>query len=42
MPNSGDYKHNVLRESNVIAGHNSYHIGEPGILHRVVGLWAED
>ena len=32
LPNSGKYEHNVLREINIIASHNSYHTGEFGIL----------
>ena len=39
LPNSGDYKHNILREINVIAAHNAYHIGELGILRQVVENW---
>lgn len=41
LPNSGEYAHNVLREINVVASHNSYHIGELGILRGVMGLWDE-
>ena len=39
LPNSGQYKHNVLREVNIIANHNAYHTGEFGILRQVMGLW---
>jgi hypothetical protein len=39
LPNSGEHGHNVLREINVIAAHNAYHIGELGILRQVAQLW---
>jgi hypothetical protein len=39
LPNSGKYQHNILREINIIANHNAYHIGELGILRQVMGLW---
>lgn len=39
LPNSGDHQHNVLREINIIAGHNAYHTGELGVLRQVMGLW---
>lgn len=39
LPNSGDYKHNILREMNIIASHNAYHTGELGALRGVMGLW---
>ena len=39
LPNSGKYQHNILREINVIASHNAYHIGELGIVRQVLGLW---
>ncbi len=41
LPNSGEYQHNILREINIIANHNAYHIGELGILRQVMGLWPE-
>lgn len=31
--------HTILREINIIATHNAYHIGEMGILRGVMGLW---
>lgn len=31
--------HTILREINVVATHNAYHIGEMGILRQVMGLW---
>lgn len=31
--------HTILREINIIATHNAYHIGELGILRQVMGLW---
>jgi hypothetical protein len=31
LPNSGEYRHTILREINIIATHNSYHIGELAI-----------
>jgi hypothetical protein len=31
--------HTILREINIIATHNAYHIGELGILRGVMGLW---
>lgn len=40
LPNSGDHRHNILREINIIASHNAYHTGELGVLRQVLGLWA--
>jgi hypothetical protein len=40
LPNSGEYRHNILREINIIASHNAYHTGELGILRNVMGLWS--
>ncbi len=40
LPNSGKYRHNILREINIIAGHNAYHTGELGILRQIMGLWS--
>lgn len=31
--------HNIVREINIVAAHNAYHIGELGILRQVMGLW---
>ncbi|MAU10766.1 MAG: hypothetical protein CL607_13160 [Anaerolineaceae bacterium] len=31
--------HTILREINIVATHNAYHIGEMGILRAVMGLW---
>lgn len=31
--------HTILREINIVATHNAYHIGELGILRGVMGLW---
>lgn len=42
LPNSGEYRHNILREINVVAGHNAYHIGELGILRGVMDLWPRE
>ena len=39
LPNSGKDQHNILREINIVASHNSYHTGELGILRGVMGLW---
>lgn len=39
LPNSGEYRHHILREINIIAGHNAYHTGELGILRQIMGLW---
>lgn len=39
LPNSGPHRHNIVREINIIAGHNAYHTGEFGILRRVMNLW---
>jgi hypothetical protein len=39
LPNSGEHKHNILREINIIASHNAYHTGELGVLRQVMGLW---
>ena len=38
LPNSGDRRHNLVREINIIANHNAYHTGELGILRQVMGL----
>jgi hypothetical protein len=35
----GEPGHNILREMNVVASHNAYHIGELAILRQVMGLW---
>ena len=32
--------HTILREINIVATHNAYHIGEFGILRGVMGLWS--
>ena len=40
LPNSGEHRHSILREINIIATHNAYHTGELGILRSVLGLWA--
>jgi hypothetical protein len=39
LPNSGEHRHNIVREINVIANHNAYHTGELGIVRQVMGLW---
>ncbi len=39
LPNSGEHRHNILRETNIVANHNAYHTGELGILRQVMGLW---
>lgn len=39
LANSGAYQHTIVREIQVIAAHNSYHIGELGILRQLMGLW---
>jgi hypothetical protein len=39
LPNSGEYRHNIVREINIIAAHNAYHTGELAILRQVMGLW---
>jgi len=39
LPNSGEHRHNIVREINIIASHNAYHTGETGILRHVMGLW---
>jgi hypothetical protein len=41
LPNSGEHKHNILREINIIASHNAYHTGELGVLRQLLGLWGE-
>lgn len=38
LPNSGERRHTIVREINVIASHNAYHTGELGILRQVMGL----
>jgi hypothetical protein len=42
LQNSGEYRHTVLREINIIASHNAYHTGELGVLRQVAGLWPSD
>ena len=39
LPNSGEHRHNILREINIIASHNAYHTGELASLRGVMGLW---
>jgi hypothetical protein len=41
LPNSGEHRHNILREINIIASHNAYHTGELAILRGVMGLWRQ-
>ena len=38
--NSGKYRHNILREINIMASHNAYHTGEIGVLRQVMRLWS--
>lgn len=40
LPNSGEHRHNIVREINVIANHNAYHTGELAILRQVMQLWS--
>lgn len=42
LPNSGEHRHNILREINIIACHNAYHIGELAILRGVMELWPKE
>lgn len=35
----GAQGHNIVREINIVATHNAYHVGEFGILRQVMGLW---
>ena len=35
----GQPGHSILREAIIVAQHNSYHIGEFGILRATLGLW---
>ncbi|MEA4910328.1 MAG: DinB family protein [Anaerolineaceae bacterium] len=39
LPNSGESRHSILREINVIADHTAYHTGEFAILRGAMGLW---
>jgi hypothetical protein len=39
IPHGWEDDHSILREVLVVASHNSYHIGEFGILRQVMGLW---
>ena len=39
LPNSGEHRHNILREINIIASHNAYHTGELAIMRQVMELW---
>ena len=39
LPNSGEYRHNILREIHIVASHNAYHTGELGSLRQIMGLW---
>jgi hypothetical protein len=39
IPHGWSKDHNVIREVLVAAGHNSYHIGELGILRQQMALW---
>jgi hypothetical protein len=41
LPNSGKYRHNIVREIHIIASHNAYHTGELGILRQVMYLWPD-
>ncbi|MHB1134017.1 MAG: DinB family protein [Chloroflexota bacterium] len=42
LPNSGEHRHHVLREINIIASHNAYHTGELAGLRGVMGLWSQE
>jgi hypothetical protein len=42
LPNSGEHQHNILREINIVASHNAYHIGEFAILRQIMDLWPQD
>ncbi|MGQ9549195.1 MAG: DinB family protein [Roseiflexus sp.] len=42
LPNSGEYRHTIVREINIIATHNSYHIGELAIMRSVMNLWPQE
>ena len=42
LQNSGEYHHTILREINIVAGHNAYHTGELAILRQVMGLWPSE
>jgi len=39
IPWAQDKSHNILREINVVAAHNAYHIGELGILRQITQTW---
>lgn len=41
LQNSGDQRHTLLREVNIIACHNAYHTGELAILRGALNLWPE-
>ncbi|HEU0163621.1 MAG TPA: DinB family protein [Thermomicrobiales bacterium] len=41
VPNGDAPHYTFLREANVVADHNSYHIGEFGILRQVMGTWPD-
>src|SRR5206468_11940832 len=34
--------HTILREVRVVGDHNSYHVGEFGVLRHVMGTWPPD
>jgi hypothetical protein len=34
-------QHDILREVRIVANHNSYHLGEFGILRQVMGSWGQ-
>jgi DinB superfamily len=36
LPNSGQHKHTILREINIIASHNAYHTGQLIILRKML------
>jgi len=42
LQNSGEHRHNILREINIVASHNAYHTGELGILRQIMGLWSAE
>jgi hypothetical protein len=39
LPNSGTYRHTILREINIIASHNAYHTSEIVLLRKTLGIW---
>lgn len=42
LPNSGEQRHTIVREIDVVSAHNSYHTGEFVCLRQALGIWPKN